>query len=77
MRRLRTGTSPEERVAMRIKTIVEDLNLDLETTGVMLARVLPQLTYTRLETILEAMQYEREAVLDPNVMRQRWRDGLQ
>jgi hypothetical protein len=77
MRRLRTGTSPEERVAMRIKTIVEDLNLDLETTGVMLARVLPQLTYTRLEAILEAMQYEREAVLDPNVMRQRWRDGLQ
>ncbi len=48
-----------------------------ETTGVMLARVLPQLTYTRLEAILEAMQYEREAVLDPNVMRQRWRDGLQ
>jgi hypothetical protein len=75
--RLKTGITPEERVAMRIKTIVEDLNLDIEQTGIMLARVLPQLTYTRLETILEAMQYEREAVLDPNVMRQRWRDGLQ
>jgi hypothetical protein len=75
--RLKTGITPEERVAMRIKTIIEDLNLDIEQTGIMLARVLPQLTYTRLETILEAMQYEREAVLDPNVMRQRWRDGLQ
>ncbi len=75
--RLKTGVTPEERVALRIKTIIEDLNLDIEQTGIMLARVLPQLTYTRLETILEAMQYEREAVLDPNVMRQRWRDGLQ
>lgn len=74
--RLRTGITPEERVAMRIKTIVEDLNLDLEQTGIMLARVLPHLTYTRLEAILESMQYEKEAILDPQVMRERWRSGF-
>lgn len=74
--RVKTGITPEERVAIKMKAIVEDLNLDLEQTGVMLARVLPQLTYTRLEAILESMQYEREAVLNPDVQRERWRNGL-
>ncbi len=74
--RLKTGVTPEERVALRIKTIVEDLNLDIEQTGVMLARVLPHLTYTRLEAMLESMQYEKEAILDPQVMRERWRNGF-
>lgn len=72
----RGGISPEERVAMRIKTIIEDLNLDIESLGVMLARTLPQLTYTRLVETLESMQYEKEAIMNPEVMRQRWRDGL-
>lgn len=74
--RLKTGVTPEERVALKIKTIIEDLNLDIEQTGVMLARVLPHLTYTRLEAILESMQYEKEAILDPQVMRERWRSGF-
>lgn len=74
--RLKTGVTPEERVALRIKTIIEDLNLDIEQTGVMLARVLPHLTYTRLEAMLESMQYEKEAILDPQVMRERWRSGF-
>jgi hypothetical protein len=42
--RISKGITPEERVAMRIKTIIEDLNLDLDQTGIMLARVLPHLT---------------------------------
>ena len=74
--RIKIGTSPEERVAIRMKTIVEDLNLDLEQTGIMLARVLPHLTYTRLEAILESMQYEKEAIIDPQVARERWRSGF-
>jgi hypothetical protein len=74
--RLKTGVTPEERVALRIKTIIEDLNLDIEQTGIMLARVLPHLTYTRLEAMLESMQYEKEAILDPQVMRERWRSGF-
>jgi hypothetical protein len=52
--RISRGITPEERVAMRIKPIIEDLNLDLEQTGIMLARVLPHLTYTRLIAIIES-----------------------
>lgn len=74
--RIRRGTSEEEKVALRIKTIIEDLNLDIDQLGVMLARVLPQLTYTRLVETLESMVYEKEAIMNPEVMRQRWRDGL-
>lgn len=74
--RISRGITPEERVAMRIKTIIEDLNLDLEQTGVMLARVLPHLTYNRLIAMLESAQYEKEGILDPNLQRERWRNGL-
>jgi hypothetical protein len=74
--RISKGVTPEERVAMRIKTIIEDLNLDLDQTGVMLARVLPHLTYNRLIAMIESAQYEKEGILDPNLQRERWRSGL-
>jgi hypothetical protein len=74
--RISNGITPEERVAMRIKTIIEDLNLDLDQTGVMLARVLPHLTYNRLIAMIESAQYEKEGILDPNLQRERWRSGL-
>lgn len=63
--RISRGITPEERVAKRLKTIVEDLDLDIEQTGVMLARVLPHLTYTRLVTMIEAAQQEKEYILNP------------
>ena len=74
--RISKGITPEERVAMRIKTIIEDLNLDLDQTGIMLARVLPHLTYNRLIAMIESAQYEKEGILDPNLQRERWRLGL-
>ena len=74
--RISRGITPEERVAMRIKPIIEDLNLDLEQTGIMLARVLPHLTYNRLIAMIESAQYEKESILDPNLQRERWRNGL-
>lgn len=74
--RISKGITPEERVAMRIKTIVEDLNLDIEQTGVMLARVLPHLTYNRLVAMIESAQYEKEGILDPKLQMERWRNGL-
>jgi hypothetical protein len=61
---------------MRIKPIIEDLNLDLEQTGIMLARVLPHLTYTRLIAIIESAEYEEEGILDPKLQMERWRHGL-
>lgn len=74
--RISKGTSPEERVALKIKTIVEDLNLDIEQTGVMLARVLPHLTYNRVVAMLESAVYEKEAIMNPEVMRERWKNGI-
>ena len=74
--RISKGITPEERVAMRLKTIIEDLNLDLDQTGIMLARVLPHLTYNRLIAMIESAQYEKEGILDPNLQRERWRSGL-
>jgi hypothetical protein len=74
--RISRGITPEERVAMRIKTIIEDLSLDLDQTGIMLARVLPHLTYNRLIAMIESAQYEKEGILDPNLQRERWRSGL-
>lgn len=75
--RISKAIIPEERVAKRIKTIVEDLDLDLEQTGVMLARVLPHLTFTRLQAIMEVANDEKDLILNPEKRRERWRqDGL-
>lgn len=75
--RISRGITPEERVAKRIKAIVEDLDLDLEQTGVMLARVLPHLTYTRLVSMIEAAQEEKEFILNPKKRHESWiQNGL-
>lgn len=75
--RISRGITPEERVALRVKTIVEDLNLDIEQTGVMLARVLPHLTYTRLVSMIEAAVEEKDFILNPSKRHERWKqDGL-
>ena len=75
--RISKAIIPEEKVAKRIKAIVEDLDLDLEQTGVMLARVLPHLTFTRLQAIMEVANDEKDLILNPEKRRERWRqDGL-
>lgn len=75
--RISKGITPEERVAKRIKAIVEDLDLDLEQTGVMLARVLPHLTYTRLVSMIEAAVEEKDFILNPKKRHESWiQNGL-
>jgi len=64
---------PEERVAKRIKAIVEDLDLDLEQAGVYIARVLPHLTFTRLQFIMEVANDEKQMILNPQERKDRWR----
>lgn len=73
--RISRGITPEERVAKRIKVIVEDLDLDLEQAGIMLARVLPHLTYTRLISMIEVAQEEKELILNPKVRHERWKQN--
>lgn len=75
MYRISKAITPEERVAKRIKAIVEDLDLDLEQTGVMLARVLPHLTFTRLQTIMDIAGDEKDMILNPEIRKERWKQS--
>ena len=65
--------TPEERVAKRIKVIVEDLDLDLEQAGIYIARVLPHLTFTRLQAIMEVANDEKHLIMNPQERKERWR----
>jgi len=65
--------TPEERVAKRIKVIVEDLDLDLEQAGIYIARVLPHLTFTRLQAIMEVANDEKHMIMNPQERKDRWR----
>lgn len=70
--RISRGITPEERVAKRLKAIVEDLDLDIEQVGVMIARVLPHLTYTRLISMIESAQHEKEYIMNPKKRHEDW-----
>lgn len=71
--RISKAITPEERVAKRIKVIVEDLDLDLEQAGIYLARVLPHLTFTRLQAIMEVANDEKHMIMNPQERKDRWR----
>jgi hypothetical protein len=58
------GVGKEERLAEKFNVIVSDLNLDLEQVGIMVARVLPELTFNRLMVVFESAQEERTKVRD-------------
>lgn len=71
--RISKAIAPEERVAKRIKAIVEDLDLDLEQAGIYIARVLPHLTFTRLQAIMEVANDEKHLIMNPQERKERWR----
>jgi hypothetical protein len=71
--RISKAITPEERVAKRIKVIVEDLDLDLEQAGIYIARVLPHLTFTRLQAIMEVANDEKHLIMNPQERKERWR----
>ena len=56
------GIGKEEKLAEKMNIMVSDLNLDLEQVGIMVARVLPELTFNRLMVVLESAQHERTKV---------------
>ena len=56
------GTGSEEKIAQKLNVMVSDLNLNLEQVGVMVARILPELTFNRLMVVLESAQFERDKV---------------
>ena len=52
--------SKEEKVAVRIGTILSDYSLDLEQVGKYLALAQPYVVYRRAVEVLEATQYNKE-----------------
>jgi hypothetical protein len=59
-RSIKLGISKEEKVAVRITTLLSDFTLDLEAIGFYLAKGSPHIIYTRANEVLEAMQYNKE-----------------
>ena len=59
-RALRLPTSKEEKVALRIGTILSDFSLDLEAVGKYLALSNPYVVYSRAVEVLEAAEYNKE-----------------
>ena len=51
--------SKEERVAMKIGTILSDFSLDLEAVGKHLATSNPYVVYARALEVLEATEYNK------------------
>jgi hypothetical protein len=56
------GVGKEEKLAEKLNVMVSDLNLDLEQVGIMVARVLPELTFNRLMLVFDSAQAERTKV---------------
>lgn len=62
MRRHSKGISKEERVAARIGKELSDFTLDLDSVGYYLAKSQPYLIFRRSLEVLEAAEYQKEAI---------------
>ena len=58
--RIRKRLTEEERVAMKITSLVCDLRLDIEQVGEYIAQATPYVAYNRLQEIAEAARYHKE-----------------
>jgi hypothetical protein len=59
MRRIKLGTSKEEKVAVTIGRLLSDFTLDLEAIGKYLATANPHLLYARAIEVLESAEYNK------------------
>jgi hypothetical protein len=61
MRRSKSLTvTPEEKVAIKISTLLSDFNLDLESIGFYLSRSMPYTIYRRFTEVAESAQYREK-----------------
>ena len=60
MRRIRLPMSKEEKIAIRIGTILSDFSIDLELVGKYMALSNPYVVYSRAIEVLESAQYNKE-----------------
>ena len=59
-RAIRLPMSKEEKVAVRIGTLLSDFSLDLERVGKHLALSNPHVIYSRAIEVLESAEYNKE-----------------
>lgn len=59
-RAIRLPVSKEEKVAIRIGTLLSDFSLDLERVGKHLALSNPHVVYSRAIEVLESAEYNKE-----------------
>lgn len=59
-RAIRLPVSKEEKVAMKIGTLLSDFSLDLERVGKHLAISNPHVIYSRAVEVLESAEYNKE-----------------
>lgn len=59
-RAIRLPISKEEKVAMKIGTLLSDFSLDLERVGKHLALSNPHVIYSRAVEVLESAEYNKE-----------------
>lgn len=59
---IRLPKSEEEKVAEKIAQIVSNVNLDLDSVGIYLARIRPSISYNRLMLIAESAEFEKENI---------------
>lgn len=52
--------TPEERVAVKIANLVNDVTIDLDKVGYYLANAMPTISYNRLVLLTEAAVEEKE-----------------
>lgn len=57
MRKVKTD---EEKIAIQMAKLTNDLTLDIEQVGVYLARLSPNVSFRRINEIVEAAKYEKE-----------------
>ena len=74
-RAVRLPVSKEEKVAMKIGTLLCDFSLDLERVGKHLAISNPYVAYSRAIEVLESAQYNKE-VVEYNEMHKYYDKGL-
>jgi len=57
---MRKRVTDEEKVVIKLNSLLSDLRLDVEMVGRYLAQISPTVVYNRLITVAESAQYEKE-----------------
>lgn len=61
---MRKSLAPEEKIAKHLAQLVSDVSLDIEQVGIYLARNFPNVSFRRLQVVIESAEHEKESKYD-------------